>query len=267
MAMTYTPSIGLDANGQEVPVFDNGVFETSDGREVTTAYHQATEYNDYYGNEVEGFRHKYSELDPERYQQYEEDFVNQITSEDLFDGNYSNADEQYLRDIIGGTEQAKNALLAWGENHLNPQDWNEFRSAMNGDIEQMAQWIDWLNKEALENGFDASLYAATNDSAATTDGNTYEDVEEDDSYSADDEFAAQAFDHFGQDNYLQATAWAYENLSPEMIEEYDNAMDNAPYEVRAQYLERLMEMFYSAANSSSPDYYDEPPVAGVFSHF
>ena len=264
MAMTYTPSIGLDANGQEVPVFDNGVFETSDGREAASLHQQHNPYEDFIGNDAEGYRHKYADLDPERYQQYEEDYAHQITSEDLFDGKYSNADEQYLRDIIGGTEEAKNALLAWGENHLNPQDWNEFRSAMNGDIEQMAEWIDWLNKEALENGFDASLYAATNGNSTA---DAYEDVEEDDSYSADDEFAARAFDYFGQDNYLQATAWAYENLPPHMIEEYDNAMDSASFDVRAQYVDALMGMYLNATQQQSSDYYDEPPVAGVFSHF
>jgi hypothetical protein len=254
MALSFTPGIIVNADGSESPDFDGGYIENSVGREAASAYEQDHEFSDYYGNEVDGYRHRFADLDPSIYERYEEDYAEQIYSKDMFDGRMTNADEQYLLDIVGGSEASKQALLEWGEDNLNQQDWSEFLDAMDGDIEQMAEWINWLNEVALDQGFDASYFSYDDE---------YEQEEEYDEYDeyqqATEAFVSSALEHYGQDSYLAATHWAYNNLPDHMISQYDQMMDHPDFNLRAQMVNQLMSLYYS---SQQDDYEDEAPVPG-----
>ena len=252
--MTFTPSIGYDANGMEVPVFDDGTFETSDGREAASAYQQDHEFSDYYGNEVDGYRHRYADYDPEVYERFEADYAEQIYSTDMFDGRMTEADEQYLLDIVGGSDASKQALLEWGQDNLNQQDWSEFVDAMDGDIEQMAEWINWLNEAALEQGFDASYFSHDGEYETEEGYDEYDEYE-----AATEQFVDEAFEYYGQDSYLDATHWAFNNLPDHMIAEYDHCMDHAPFDVRAQMVDQLMSMYYQANQQEEDNYYNDNP--------
>jgi hypothetical protein len=248
MAMTYTPSIGYTADGQEVPNFDTGTFETSAFKQAVSDYQQDNEFADFYYDNDGNVHHRYGHLDPDIYQTFEEDYQEQVYSTDLFDGRITAEDAAYLTDLVGG-EGAKVALLDWAHFNLNPQDLAEYDAAVStGDVEQMEAWITWLQETAWENGFDPQLYA-----------DEFE-VEEDDEYdeylAATDEFVSSALEHYGSD-YTDATFWAYHNLPDEMIAQYDYCMDEAPFDVRQAMVNQLMGMYYQAQQDD--DYYNDNP--------
>ena len=260
----YTPGIAIDpSTGQEVADFNSGVFSNDAGKQAASAYHEQYQYNDYIGNEAEGYRHRYADLDPEVYEQYEPDYEAQLTYEDYFDGStLTPQDNQYLRDSIGATEAGVDALREWAEYNINPDDLAEYNQAIaTGDIGLIQEWVQWLAETAQEQGFDY------------TQVDEYEyDSEEEAAYEqAVGEFVDEAFDYYGEHNYQAATHWAYDNLPDHMIAEYDDAMDNAPFEVRAQMVDQLMAMFYQAQGVGSArsyanqqeqdDYYNDTPVA------
>jgi hypothetical protein len=250
----YTPGIAIDpSTGEEVADFNSGVFSNDAGKQAANAYHEQYQYNDYIGNEAEGYRHRYADLDPSIYEQYESDFQRQATYDDYFDGStLTPEDNQYLQDSIGATEAGKDALLEWADNNLDPDDLAEYNEAIaTGDIGLIEQWVQWLAATAQEQGFDYTLI----------DEYDYDPEEEAAYEEATNEFIESAFEHYGQENYQAATFWAYNNLPDHMISEYDDAMDNAPFEVRQQFVNELMGMFYQAQQQEQDDYYDDTPVA------
>ena len=240
MSMTYTPSIGYDANGQEVPVFDNGTFENSIGREAVNAYRNDNEFADFYQDREGNVHHHFEdvEADEEAYYAEEvEDYYDSlpITAEDYAD----------LTSIAGGTQQYQE-LVAWAYQNVDDEYIDRFDAVMDsGDYELIAEYIAGLTEYAQENGFDPTQLEFDED----------EPESEDEEYYEPEPYSNDAVVEFAQ-----------ANLDERDIAQLDYIFDYGTYEQQANavaVLQQLYEQAYGGGYTSNAyDYYNEAPVAG-----
>jgi hypothetical protein len=215
---TFTPSIVVDPDtGEEIVSYDEGIFDSGEGRNAAIAHHMQSHQAQYVTDANGRVHHEWSDLDPERYQQYEQDYVDP----DEYSKHYqqlpvTEEDQQYLHDIVGGTD-AYEDLLVWASRALDQDDINAYDQIMDsGDIGEMEAAIRWL--------YDQFTNAASDDEADVS-----------------DEFTSTVLE--AVPNYQEIIDWGSENLSPEMIEEYNDAMDNGSDELRTAYINKLIDLY------------------------
>jgi hypothetical protein len=215
---TFTPSIVVDPDtGEEIVSYDQGVFDSGEGRNAAIAHHMASHQAQYVTDADGRVHHEWSDLDPSRYQQYEQDYVDP----DEYSQQYqqlpvTEEDQQYLHDIVGGTD-AYEDLLVWASKALDQEDINAYDQIMgSGDIGEMEAAIRWLYEQFTN--------------AASVD-----DIDE------ADEFTNTVLE--AVPNYQEIIDWGANNLSAEMIAEYNDAMDNGSDELRTAYINKLIDLY------------------------
>jgi hypothetical protein len=215
---TFTPSIVVDPDtGEEIVSYDQGVFDSGEGRNAAIAHHMQTHQAQYVTDADGRIHHEWSDLDPERYQKYEEDYVDpEEYAQQYQQLPVTEEDQQYLHDIVGGTD-AYEDLLVWASRALDQHDINAYDQIMgSGDIGEMEAAIRWL--------YDQFTNAASDD-----------DTDE------ADEFTNTVLE--AVPNYQEIIDWGANNLSAEMIAEYNDAMDNGSDELRTAYINKLIDLY------------------------
>ena len=220
---TFTPGIAIDpVTGEETISFDHGVYDSGEGRQAAIAHHMHTQHHQYV-QDVDGrIHHEWSDLDPERYERFEPDFVDPDEYGTQFDEmEISENDQEYLQDIVGGSD-AYNEIIAWAASALDPDDIANYDQIMeSGDIGEMEEAVRWLYEQ-------------------------FSNADLSDDYSSNDEdsFVEQVYDVIP--NYDDVTAWAYENLSEEAIAEFNSVIENGGTELQAQYIDNLVALYNEA---------------------
>ena len=220
---TFTPGIAIDPEtGEETISFDHGIYDSGEGRQAAIAHHMHTQHAQYVQDTDGRIHHEWSDLDPERYQQYEEDYVNPDEYGAQFEEmEISENDQEYLQDIVGGSD-AYNEIIAWAASALDPDDIQTYDQTMEtGDIGEMEEAVRWLYEQFSNADFS-------------------------DDYSSDDEDSFIDKVYSAIPNYDEVTAWAYENLSEEAIADFNSVIENGDTELQAQYIDNLVALYNEA---------------------
>ena len=218
---TFTPSIVLDPNtGEEIVSYDQGVFDSGEGRNAAIADHMQSHQAQYVTDANGRVHHEWSDLDPARYQQYEEDYVDPDEYGTQFDQmEISDNDQEYLQDIVGGSE-VYSEIVAWAAESLDSDDIEAYdQIMMSGDIAEMEEAVRWLYEH-------------------------YSNADELYGDSTDDSFIDQVYEVVPY--YDQVTAWAFDNLSEDAIAEFNNVIEYGDTQLQAQYIDQLVSLYNQA---------------------
>ena len=216
---TFTPSIVLDPNtGEEIVSYDQGIYDSGEGRNAAIAHHMASHQAQYVTDANGRIHHEFSDLDPSRYQQYEEDYVDPDEYGQQFDQmELTENDAQYLQEIVGGAETYQE-LISWAANALSEEQIQEYDDIMNsGDVGAMEEAVRWLYEQF------------SNADPEDTSG---------------DDFVDQVYE--AMPNYDEVTAWAAENLSEEAIAEFNNVIEYGEEALQAQFINELVTLYNEA---------------------
>ena len=216
---TFTPSIVLDPNtGEEIVSYDQGIYDSGEGRNAAIAHHMASHQAQYVTDANGRIHHEFSDLDPSRYQQYEEDYVDPDEYGQQFDQmELTENDAQYLQEIVGGAETYQE-LISWAANALSEEQIQEYDDIMNsGDVGAMEEAVRWLYEQF------------SNADPEDTSG---------------DDFVDQVYE--AMPNYDEVTAWAAENLSEEAIAEFNNVIEYGAEALQAQFINELVTLYNEA---------------------
>ena len=216
---TFTPSIVLDPNtGEEIVSYYQGVFDSGEGRNAAIADHMQSHQAQYVTDANGRIHHEFSDLDPSRYQQYEEDYVDPDEYGQQFDQmELTENDAQYLQEIVGGAETYQE-LISWAANALSEEQIQEYDDIMNsGDVGAMEEAVRWLYEQF------------SNADPEDTSG---------------DDFVDQVYE--AMPNYDEVTAWAAENLSEEAIAEFNNVIEYGAEALQAQFINELVTLYNEA---------------------
>ena len=214
---TFTPSIAYDPEtGEEVISFDNGVFDDGIGRNAAIAHHMHTHQAQYVETPDGQVRHEWTDLDPEIYQRYEQDYIDPDEYGEQFqETELTENDQEYLQDIVGGSE-AYQELISWAAGVLSPDDIQAYDQIMqSGDVGDMEEAVRWLYEQY--SNYDHST-DASRDSVVDA--------------------VFDAIPHYG--DILQ---WASQNLSDLAIQEYDSVMESGDDDLIYQYVNNLVELY------------------------
>lgn len=218
---TFTPSIVLDPNtGEEIVSYDHGVYDSGEGRNAAISHHMLTQQAQYVQDTDGRIHHEWSDLDPSRYQQYEEDYVDPDEYGEQFNQlELTDNDREYLEGIVGGSDSYQE-LITWASQVLSAEAIEAYDQIMDsGDVSRMEEAIRWLYEQ-------------------------YSNNEEDTDNDVDDDFEQQVYQSIP--NYHDMTAWAAENLNEEAIQEFNNVMDYGDKNLKAQFIEELVSMYNEA---------------------
>jgi len=216
---TFTPSIVLDPNtGEEIVSYDQGIYDSGEGRNAAIAHHMQSHQAQYVTDANGRIHHEFSDLDPSRYQQYEEDYVDPDEYGQQFDQmELTENDAQYLQEIVGGAETYQE-LISWAANALSEEQIQEYDDIMNsGDVGAMEEAVRWLYEQF------------SNADPEDTSG---------------DDFVDQVYE--AMPNYDEVTAWAAENLSEEAIAEFNNVIEYGEEALQAQFINELVTLYNEA---------------------
>lgn len=218
---TFTPGFVVDpATGEERVSYDHGTYDSGEGRDRAIAYHMGHQMADYVVTH-DGAYHEWAELDPERYQQYEEDYVDPNAMRAEYESMpLAETDIEELQGIVGGSEEYRN-LIAWAAENISEENIADYDRIMDsGDAAAIESAVRWLYSQYLDKAGD-----------------------EEDS----DSFVEQTYQAVGgHENYAAMMEWAKENLSDEAIAEYDTVMETGDDDLRSMYVQRLVEMYQAA---------------------
>jgi hypothetical protein len=223
---TVDPAVYIDENGQEQINFDDAVI-----RQPFQGEHRF-DYNDYtYDSRSDSFRHRYTDIDGEELENrldrtYETDEPNSLYIEGL-------------KELAGGEDAYAN-MIAWAAQSLPPDAINWFDGQIDtDDPEAMEAAVLWLLEQYQESGnYDES-----------------EDYDDDGSYmyyddgSIKEEVRDYVVDQVvgGAENYFALVDWAADNLSEEMIDQYDDIMDSGDTQAIMNAMGRLLEIYQENA--------------------
>lgn len=216
---TFTPSIVLDPNtGEEIVSYDQGIYDSGEGRNAAIAHHMSSHQAQYVTDANGRVHHEWSDLDPSRYQQYEQDYIDPDEYGQQFDQmELTENDAEYLQEIVGGAEPYQE-LISWAANALSEEQIQEYDDIMSsGDVGAMEEAVRWLYEQF------------SNADPEDTSG---------------DDFVNQVYDAIP--NYDEVTAWAAENLSEEAIAEFNNVIQYGDTQLQAQFIDDLVSLYNEA---------------------
>jgi len=216
---TFTPSIVVDPDtGEEIVSYDQGVFDSGEGRNAAIAHHMQSHQAQYVTDANGRVHHEWSDLDPSRYQQYEPDYVDPDENAQQYQQlPVTEEDQQYLQDIVGGSDSYQE-LISWASNALSDEQIKEYDDIMSsGDIGAMEEAVKWLYEQF------------SNADPEDTSG---------------DDFVDQVYQAIP--NYDEVTAWAADNLSEEAIAEFNNVIDYGDTQLQAQFIDELVSLYNEA---------------------
>ena len=216
---TFTPSIVVDPDtGEELVSYDQGIYDSGEGRNAAIAHHMQSHQAQYVTDANGRIHHEFSDLDPSRYQQYEEDYVDPDEYGQQFDQmELTENDAQYLQEIVGGAETYQE-LISWAANALSEEQIQEYDDIMNsGDVGAMEEAVRWLYEQF------------SNADPEDTSG---------------DDFVDQVYEAIP--NYDEVTAWAADNLSEEAIAEFNNVIQYGDTQLQAQFIDELASLYNEA---------------------
>lgn len=214
---TFTPGIAIDpTTGEEVISFDAGHFDDGIGRNAAIARHMQSHQAQYVESPDGQVRHEWTDLDPEIYQRYEQDYIDPDEYGEQFEQmELTENDQEYLQDIVGGSD-AYQELIFWAANALNPDDIQTYDQIMaSGDVGDMEEAVRWLCDQY-------SNYDHSSDTSS-------------------DSVVNAVFDAIP--NYDEIIEWASRSLSDQAIAEYDSVMESGDDELVYQYVNQLLELY------------------------
>ncbi len=216
---TFSPSIVVDPDtGEEIVSYDQGIYDSGEGRNAAIAHHMASHQAQYVTDANGRIHHEFSDLDPSRYQQYEQDYVDPDEYGQQFDQmELTDNDAEYLQEIVGGSESYQE-IISWAASSLPEELIAEYDAIMeSGDVGAMEEAVRWLYEQ-------------------------FSNADPED--SSTDDFV----DHVYQviPNYDQVTAWATNNLSEEAIAEFNNVIEYGDRQLQAQFIDELVSLYNEA---------------------
>jgi len=216
---TFTPSIVVDPDtGEEIVSYDQGIFDSGEGRNAAISHHMQSQQAQFVQDTNGRIHHEFSDLDPARYQQYEQDYVDPDEYGQQFDQmELTENDMEYLQEIVGGSDSYQE-IISWASNALSEEQIQEYDNIMNsGDVGAMEDAVRWL--------YDQFSNADPEDTSG-------------------DDFV----DHVYQaiPNYDAVTEWAAENLSEEAIAEFNNVIEYGDEALQAQFINELVSLYNEA---------------------
>jgi hypothetical protein len=240
---TVTPNIYVDEYGEEHVSYEDAYIDDGAYRQhVRENFNRDNSWQDdlYYETPDGQIRHRFGDLDPERYETYESDYVDgDIDADDYLKSVQYIGDEDYqsYTAIVGGP-QSYDEMLEWASRNTN------------------SDYINWFD-EQIESGDSDLIVAAIQDLYEAWSTRRYEDDgddyvgyvdedEEDDSYDSDvTETPAELLQAVAEyyPDYRDATSWAYEYLDDAVISEYDYIMDYGSVQAKANAIDQLMELY------------------------
>jgi hypothetical protein len=215
---TFTPAIVVDPDtGEELVSYDHGIFD-SGGRNAAIAHHMQSHQDQYVQDANGRIHHEFSDLDPARYQQYEQDYVDPDEYGQQFDQmELTENDMNYLQEIVGGSESYQE-IIQWASNALTEEQIQEYDNIMSsGDVGAMEEAVRWLYEQF------------SNADPEDTSG---------------DDFVDQVYDAIP--NYDEVTTWAAENLSQDAIDEFNNVIQYGDTQLQAQFIDELVSLYSEA---------------------
>ena len=216
---TFTPSIVVDPDtGEEIVSYDQGIYDSGEGRNAAIAHHMQSHQAQYVTDANGRVHHEWSDLDPSRYKQYEEDYVDpEAYGQQFQEMELTENDMEYLQEIVGGSESYQE-IIQWAANALSEDQIEEYDDIMSsGDVGAMEEAVRWLY-EQFSNA----------DSEDTSGGDFVDQVYEAIPY------------------YDEVTAWAAENLSEEAIAEFNNVIQYGDEQLQAQFINDLVSLYNEA---------------------
>jgi hypothetical protein len=216
---TFTPAIVVDPDtGEELVSYDHGIFDSGEGRNAAIAHHMQSHQAQYVQDANGRIHHEFSDLDPARYQQYEQDYVDPDEYGQQFDQmELTENDMNYLQEIVGGSESYQE-IIQWASNALTEEQIQEYDNIMSsGDVGAMEEAVRWLYEQF------------SNADPEDTSG---------------DDFVDQVYDAIP--NYDEVTTWAAENLSQDAIDEFNNVIQYGDTQLQAQFIDELVSLYSEA---------------------
>lgn len=216
---TFTPSIMLDPNtGEEIVSYDQGIYDNGEGRNAAIADHMQSHQAQYVTDVNGRVHHEWSDLDPERYQRYEDDFVDPDEYGQQFDQmELTENDMEYLQEIVGGSDSYQE-IISWAASSLSEELIAEYDAIMeSGDVGAMEEAVRWLYEQ-------------------------FSNADPED--SSGDDFVDQVYEAIP--NYDEVTAWAADNLSEEAIAEFNNVIEYGDTQLQAQFIDDLVSLYNEA---------------------
>lgn len=166
------------------------------------------------------------------FNQSQQDYLS-TTAETTFPGSTNiqpipPQDHQYLQDLANGYY---NEMLQWGSLNLDPEITNQYDKIMaSGDVKEMEAAVRWLYKEFM-----------SSDASFTED---YSEANQQYTPSDSEDFAGLVYETIP--NYDEMTDWAALNLSPELIEQYDQILGGDDDQLKAKAVAWLAQQFANA---------------------
>ena len=240
---TVTPNISYGPNGEEIVDYDHGFVDSSNYRQqVREAFNRDNSFDAslYYERQDGSIGHRYADLDGERYQTYEQDFVEDVDAEAyLAEADITQEDAEYLTNLVGG-EEAYETMLQWAAMNMSPEFQESFDAVLHSaDVGDIAEVIEALYEAWTANRTDDDEYIVYDDSYD-------EDEADDDDYTPQEIDVTPEFLQAIEDNYpdyLSATEWAAQVLDDSDIAQFDAIIDYGSLQQKAEAIDQLMEMY------------------------
>ena len=244
---TVIPNSYTDpATGEEIVSYEDAYIDNGSHRQqVREAYNRDNNFNDnlYYERPDGSIGHRYADLDPERYETYEQDYVEEVDAEDyLASADITPEDAEYLTDIVGGND-AYETMLRWAANNMSQDFQDNFDAVIqSSDIGDMEEVIQALYEAWCNNRTDEDDYISYD--------NSYDDDDEEEEGYDDDapveidvspEFLQAVEDNYP--DYGDAIQWAAEFLDEGVIDQFDNTIDYGTLQQKAEAIDWLMNNF------------------------
>ena len=241
---TVTPNISYGPNGEEIVDYDSAFVDTGNQRQqVREAFNRDNSFNDdlYYQRPDGSIGHRYADLDGERYQTFEQDYVAEVDADDyLASADITSEDAQYLTDICGGSGQYED-MLRWAASNLPQSTQDQFDDILaSADVSEMEAAITQLFEYYSNNRFDDT----PTDRYSDEDEDSYDDDEEGYEDDLSDDFVESLWESVGGHGaYQDLIEWAADNLPENEIEAFDYLIDSGDQHAIAQAVSTLHNMY------------------------
>lgn len=236
MSYTVTPEYIEHPDGRVEISYDRAQVVNDDFRadaQQQLNYEQESDDMFYFDVESQTWRSKYADIDPELFDEYGEEYLENpeaYSDDDEVDGHVFSAEEiDYIYDQVGGKETYE-TLLQFAANNLS-QEFIEGYDAViqSGDMESTMEALSLLI-DAYNNAVD--------------DSSEYDEYDEE--VDDDEQMLTQSVYDLvgGVDSYVSMLRWAAENLSEEYINAFDNTMLSGDADLMYPMVQNLQSKFY-----------------------
>ena len=215
--MTMTPELVMNENGEEVISYEHGTVRQGSHRiQQIDQFNHFDDGEMFYEGEDGELHHRFENVG-DLSQDFEQDFVDELTEEDFFEGNdLSESDMNELQNIVGGPEEYER-MTTWMRENGPEEIIDRYDEIMgSSDYPEMERVIKLFHELYREQGqYD----------------NPEEEPDEQDIIDENIQLSNQyVVDKVwgGNDNYQQGMEFGRQVLPPQVIQQFNQQMSNTP---------------------------------------